>query len=130
MLISTSEGVPVNPRRFTLDDSNDLATNWTPDSKAILFNSDRNGTFDIFRQSLDSTVAEPIPAQALDHEWGPMAVTSDGVWSGRPPNCEGRTARPSRPKCDSTDSGCRRSSREGGRYHAALGAGRCAPMLY
>ena len=75
----TSEGVPVNPRRFTLDDSNDLATNWTPDSKAILFNSDRNGTFDIFRQSLDSTVAEPI-LSGPDDEWGPMAVTPDGAW--------------------------------------------------
>ena len=48
-----ADGEPVNPRRLTLDDNNDFATNWTPDSRSVFFSSDRTGTFDIFRQDLD-----------------------------------------------------------------------------
>jgi Tol biopolymer transport system component len=70
---------PVSPQRFTLDDSNDVATNWTPDSKAILFMSDRNGHRNIFKQSLDQRTPEVVVA-APDDESGPTAVTPDGDW--------------------------------------------------
>jgi eukaryotic-like serine/threonine-protein kinase len=50
----------VNPRRLTLNDSWDHAYAWTPDSKSVLFDSNRNGTWDIFRQSLDQRVAEKL----------------------------------------------------------------------
>ena len=40
-----ADGSPLNARRFTLDDSNDFVTNWTADGRAILFTSDRNGTY-------------------------------------------------------------------------------------
>jgi eukaryotic-like serine/threonine-protein kinase len=73
------DGRPVNPRRFTLDDSTDFATNWTSDGKAVLFSSDRNGTFDIFKQPLDQRVAEAI-VSGPDDETGPSAVTPDGAW--------------------------------------------------
>ena len=36
-----ADGEPVNPRRLTLDDNNDFATNWTPDSRSVFFSSDR-----------------------------------------------------------------------------------------
>ena len=75
----TSAGDAANPRRFTLDDSDDFATNWMPDSKAILFSSDRNGNFDIFRQSLDQRAAEAVVA-GPDDESGPTAVSPDGTW--------------------------------------------------
>ncbi len=75
----TPDGTPVNPRRFTLDDSNDTATNWSPDGKTILFHSDRNGTFDIFRQALDRPIPEAIVSGPGD-EMGPTAVTPDGAW--------------------------------------------------
>jgi Tol biopolymer transport system component len=68
-----------NPRRFTLDDSTDFPTNWTPDSRAILFSSDRNGTFDVYRQSLDQRTAEAVVA-GPDDESGPTAVSPDGAW--------------------------------------------------
>ena len=68
-----------NARRLTLDDSNDFPTNWTTDGRAVLFHSDRNGTFDIFRQSLDQRTAEPMVATGED-EMGPAAVTPDGAW--------------------------------------------------
>jgi serine/threonine protein kinase/Tol biopolymer transport system component len=48
------------PRRLTYDDRRDNPTAWTADSKSILFASDRNGTWDIFRQGIESETAEPI----------------------------------------------------------------------
>ena len=48
------------PRRLTLDDRNDFPTAWTPDSQAVLFFSDRNGKWDIFKQALDKRTAEAI----------------------------------------------------------------------
>ena len=46
------------PRRLTLDTNESLATAWTADSKAVLFVSDRNGTWKLFRQNIDETTAE------------------------------------------------------------------------
>jgi len=46
------------PRRLTLDESANWATAWTPDSRAILFSSDRSGAFQIYRQAIDQAVPE------------------------------------------------------------------------
>jgi Tol biopolymer transport system component/DNA-binding winged helix-turn-helix (wHTH) protein len=46
------------PRRLTLDERQDLPWSWTPDSKEILFGSDRDGSFHIFRQAPDQTTPE------------------------------------------------------------------------
>lgn len=75
----TSEGDPVSPRRLTLDDSSDFATNWTPDSNAVLFTSERNGNRDIFRQALDQRNADAL-VSGPDDESGPTAVSADGAW--------------------------------------------------
>jgi Tol biopolymer transport system component len=48
------------PRRLTLDLGDDYPTAWTPDSKAVLFTSDRNGPSAIFRQALDKQTADQI----------------------------------------------------------------------
>lgn len=40
------------PRRFTLQGRNNLPSAWTPDGQALFFYSDRNGSWDIFRQRL------------------------------------------------------------------------------
>jgi hypothetical protein len=40
------------PRRLTNDEAFDVPTAWTPDSKAALFQSDRNGTWGIFKQEI------------------------------------------------------------------------------
>ena len=50
------------PRRLTLDERNDSPGAWTPDSKAVLFMSDRSGNFDIYKQALDQDSAEPVVA--------------------------------------------------------------------
>jgi dipeptidyl aminopeptidase/acylaminoacyl peptidase len=47
-------------RRLTLDDRDDAPSGWTPDSKSVLFHSNRNGAYDIFLQSLDDTNAQAL----------------------------------------------------------------------
>src|SRR6202795_2392154 len=47
-------------RRLTLDDNDDFPFLWTPDSKAVVFASNRNGTFDIFKQDIDQPIPEPL----------------------------------------------------------------------
>ena len=46
------------PQRFTRDEWKNLPFAWTPDSKAIIFVSDRDGLFHIFKQQVDQTVPE------------------------------------------------------------------------
>ena len=41
------------PRRLTLDERQDFPTAWTPDSKAVLFFSDRDEPFHIYKQAID-----------------------------------------------------------------------------
>ena len=48
------------PRRLTLDDSDDFPFDWTADSKAVLFISNRTGTRNIFKQKIDETSAEML----------------------------------------------------------------------
>ena len=47
-------------RRLTLDENVSLAWSWTPDSKAVLFCSDRNGTPEMFKQAIDQPLAESL----------------------------------------------------------------------
>jgi serine/threonine protein kinase len=63
-------------RRLTLDESANEPTSWTPDSKAVLFSSDRNGTSEIFKQSIDVPLAENLMTGAQDL-WQPR-LTPDG----------------------------------------------------
>src|SRR5579885_324913 len=45
-------------RRLTLDQRLDYAMDWTPDSKSVIFYSNRNGPFHVFKQSIDATQAD------------------------------------------------------------------------
>jgi len=47
-----------NIRRLTLDESDNMPAFWTPDGQAVVFSSNRNGRFQVFRQRLDGTVPE------------------------------------------------------------------------
>jgi Tol biopolymer transport system component len=47
-------------RRLTMDDNENMPWSWTPDSTSVLFNSDRNGTRQIFKQAIDQTIAESL----------------------------------------------------------------------
>lgn len=48
------------PRRLTLDTNDNMAEAWTADSKAVLFVSNRNGTWKLFRQNIDESTAEVL----------------------------------------------------------------------
>lgn len=63
-------------RRLTLDENASIPTAWTPDSKAVLFYSNRNGTSEIFKQATDQPLAENL-VTATEHLSQPR-VTPDG----------------------------------------------------
>lgn len=48
------------PRRLTLDANDNQATAWLADSKTVLFVSNRNGTWTLFKQAIDETTAEVL----------------------------------------------------------------------
>jgi serine/threonine protein kinase/Tol biopolymer transport system component len=63
------------PQRLTLDDHNDMPTGWTADGKEVIFFSDREGPFNVYRQALGGD------ARALTngggYKWGPR-LNNDG----------------------------------------------------
>jgi DNA-binding winged helix-turn-helix (wHTH) protein/Tol biopolymer transport system component len=63
-------------RRLTLDESASGPYSWTPDSKIVLFSSDRNGTSEIFKQATDQPFAESLITGAQD--LGQPRLTPDG----------------------------------------------------
>jgi serine/threonine protein kinase/Tol biopolymer transport system component len=65
-------------RRLTLNENNDYPGQWLPDSKAVLFWSDRNGTWDIFKQGLDQAEAQAV-VTGPDYKRLPI-VSPDGSW--------------------------------------------------
>ena len=65
-------------RRLTNDEASDQPTAWTPDSKAVLFSSDRNGTDGIFKQAISQDAAQPVvtgPQRAIL-----ARLSADGAW--------------------------------------------------
>ena len=77
------------PRRLTLNEGRDYPAAWTADSNAVVFVSNRNGLWELFRQSLDEETAQPIvtvsAAEAERTEAGEFNPTiprmsPDGKW--------------------------------------------------
>jgi serine/threonine protein kinase len=68
-----------NLRRLTLVESDDAVWDWTADSRAVLFQSKRNGNWnwDIFKQDIGQTDAETIVATS-ENEWHP-SFSPDGA---------------------------------------------------
>lgn len=57
----TARGTQMSPpRRLTPDEADNSPTAWTPDSKAVLFTSDRYGTPHLFKRDISSDNAEPL----------------------------------------------------------------------
>lgn len=48
------------PRRLTLDDNGNVASAWSADSRSILFVSNRNGSWKLFRQGIDQVTPEVL----------------------------------------------------------------------
>ena len=65
------------PRRFTLDERQDGPSSWTPDSKTVLFSSDRDGPpYHIFKQRIDETQPELLVGG--ENDLGSGELTPDG----------------------------------------------------
>jgi Tol biopolymer transport system component/DNA-binding winged helix-turn-helix (wHTH) protein len=67
-----------NTRRLTLNENDDYPGQWLADSKTVLFQSDRNGAWDIFKQALDQAEAQPV-VTGPDYKQQPV-VSADGSW--------------------------------------------------
>jgi serine/threonine protein kinase/Tol biopolymer transport system component len=66
------------PRRLTHNDAFDVPTAWMPDSKAVLFGSDRNNRWDIFKQGISQETAERVVTGA--QYVGRPRLSADGAW--------------------------------------------------
>jgi DNA-binding winged helix-turn-helix (wHTH) protein/Tol biopolymer transport system component len=64
-------------RRFTLDDRDDSPSAWTPDSKAVLFVSNRDGPNHIFKQSINATYPDRLVGGK--DNLGHAQLTPDGL---------------------------------------------------
>ena len=75
-----SSSIPriTNARRLILDESTNFPHAWTQDSSAVIFESDRNGNFDLFKQEVKKRTPESITATQLTEIWPQTA--SDGRW--------------------------------------------------
>jgi len=64
----TADGASMKaPRRFTLDNRGVRSLDaWTPDSRAILFSSDRNGKLEVFKQGLNQSVGDALVRGSQD----------------------------------------------------------------
>jgi len=54
------------PRRLTLDERSDFPYAWTPDGKAVIFGSDRDGPYHVFKQQIDRSAPELLVGGAED----------------------------------------------------------------
>ncbi|MSO23788.1 MAG: serine/threonine-protein kinase [Acidobacteria bacterium] len=66
------------PRRLTINENDDAARGWTADSRSVLFESNRNGSWDIFKQDIDHTEAAVVAATA-EQEHHPQ-LSPNGNW--------------------------------------------------
>jgi DNA-binding winged helix-turn-helix (wHTH) protein/Tol biopolymer transport system component len=65
------------PRRLTMDQNANLPTAWMPDSKSVLFLSDRNGAWRLFKQEIDQQTAEVL-VEARHMETVLPSLSADG----------------------------------------------------
>ncbi len=76
-------------RRLTLDERTNNPHAWTADSRAVIFESDRNGNFDLFKQDISQRMPETLVTTPLT-EILPQTIP-DGrfvLYAARPPERE------------------------------------------
>jgi Tol biopolymer transport system component len=66
------------PERLTLNENLNWPGGWTPDGKTVLFYSNRDGNFGIYKQGMTERTAQPIATGAED-KWAPQ-ISPDGNW--------------------------------------------------
>jgi Tol biopolymer transport system component len=66
------------PQRLTLDERLDWPGGWSSDGKTVFLYSDRNGSFDIYKQGVNDRNADPI-VTGSEEKWAPQ-LSPDGKW--------------------------------------------------
>jgi serine/threonine protein kinase/Tol biopolymer transport system component len=66
------------PRRLTNDEADHEPNAWTPDSQAVLFQSDRNGKWGIFKQQINADEAQAVIVGQQDAVH--PRISADGEW--------------------------------------------------
>jgi serine/threonine protein kinase len=70
----------INSRQLTLDDNYNLPMAWTPDSREVIYSSQRASNWLMFRQALDpGSIAQAITG-AADTNFYLARLSADGVW--------------------------------------------------
>jgi hypothetical protein len=68
----------LNIRRLTFTQAADYPHAWTPDNDAVIFESNRNGPYGLFRQGIDEKEPEPVVLSNTDNILA--QVSPDGKW--------------------------------------------------
>jgi serine/threonine protein kinase len=69
-----------NSRQLTLDDNYNLPMAWTPDSREVIYSSQRGSNWLMFRQALDPGSAPQSLTPAADKNFYVARLSPDGAW--------------------------------------------------
>jgi len=70
----------INSRRLTLDDNYNLLLAWTPDSREVIYSSQRASNWLMFRQALDRDSAPQLVTPASNTNFYVARLSPDGAW--------------------------------------------------
>lgn len=68
------------PRKLPTNEGRNLPAGWTPDSTAVVFESYRDGQWQMLKQPLDRETAEPVVKGTMDMVNPQARVSPDGAW--------------------------------------------------
>jgi len=78
--LAGNESRLVNSRRLTLDDNYNLPLAWTPDSREVIFSSQRASNRLMYRQALDQGSTPQLITPATDTNFYAARLSPDGAW--------------------------------------------------
>src|SRR6267154_1862215 len=78
--LAGNESRLVNPRRLTLDDNYNILFAWTPDSREVIFSSQRTLNRLMYRQALDPGSTPQLITRAADTNFYAARLSPDGAW--------------------------------------------------
>jgi DNA-binding winged helix-turn-helix (wHTH) protein len=67
-----------NVRRLTFDEARDRLTAWAPDSRHVVFHSNRGGRWNVYLQAIDEPSATLLTPGEGNHAWA--AISPDQKW--------------------------------------------------
>ena len=78
--LANKENRLVNFRRLTLDDNYNIPSAWTPDSRDVIFSSERATNRQMYRQALDPGSAPQLLSPAANTNFYLARLSPDGAW--------------------------------------------------